>query len=136
MGGVSLDLVYPVGSIYIGLTETCPLEDLGIGEWEKLSEGKVLQTATGTQTLGEEVAAGLPNVTGALYSQFLCMSSERTGALSAPANWNTPRYGYTAGSSGFGSGISMNLSGGNSIYGKSNTVQPPAVLVNIWKRVA
>ena len=66
-----LQTMYPVGSMYIGLTDTCPIANL-FGTWEKVAEGLCLQGTTNEQIAGETVKAGLPNVTGTF------------GALSSP----------------------------------------------------
>ena len=42
----NLQSIYPVGSLYIGTTDTCPIANL-FGTWEKVSEGRVLQGVKG-----------------------------------------------------------------------------------------
>lgn len=127
----SLQAIYPVGSLYIGTTDTCPIANL-FGTWEKVSEGRVLQGVSGSQVAGKTVEAGLPNITGTV-SNFWCggPSGGFSGALYAVGSGT--QYG---GGSSSGNGIGFNASKSNSIYGKSNTVQPPAYLVNVWKRTA
>ena len=133
----NLQSVYPIGSLYIGTTDNCPIANL-FGTWEKVSEGRVLQGADGEQEVGSVVEAGLPNITAE------CDPYEN-GWGNSIAIRNTKGAFYTtttrncinrreAGSSPCGIGFDASRS--NSIYGKSNTVQPPAYLVNIWKRVA
>ena len=56
-----LAMVYPVGSVYISVNNVSPEKFLG-GKWVKISQGRVLQGASGTQTAGTEVSAGLPNI--------------------------------------------------------------------------
>lgn len=60
-----LDTLYPIGAIYIGTMSICPLETLGIGTWQLVSVGKVLQGAgTGFEYLaGASVSASLPTLT-------------------------------------------------------------------------
>lgn len=129
----NLQSIYPVGSLYIGTTDTCPIANL-FGEWEKVSEGRVLQGVSGNQVAGKTVEAGLPNIRGSLYS----VRGSDGLSVSDGALYNT--YGANNGAN---SGLSVpcknilfDASRSNSIYGKSNTVQPPAYLVNIWKRTA
>ena len=125
----NLQAVYPVGSIYIGVTDTCPIAEL-FGTWEKVSSGRVLQGTSGSQKAGNTVEAGLPNITGGLirtnYEQV------PGGALYQEGG----RAQFTDGRGSFGINIGFDASRSNAIYGRSNTVQPPAYLVNIWRRVA
>lgn len=124
----SLQSVYPIGSIYIGVTETCPIAN-SFGTWEKVSEGRVLQGADEEHEAGTTIAAGLPNITGTFYS--------RGGGTEAFID-----NGYVAtnpGGSGTGGQVRLedfNASRSSSIYGSSDTVQPPAYVVNIWRRTA
>ena len=127
----NLQSIYPVGSLYIGTTDTCPIANL-FGTWEKVSEGRVLQGVKGDQVAGTTVEAGLPNIK-ASYCNASRWNRNFSGAF----------YGAGTGIQGFGrdgydnnTSIGFDASKSNSIYGKSNTVQPPAYLVNIWKRTA
>ena len=129
----NLQSIYPVGSLYIGTTNTCPIANL-FGTWEKIEEGLCLQSVKGDQVPGTTVGAGLPPITatwGGAPSAYV--SQFGTGAIQ---NINVSGYcGYDTGG-GQGSGIDFDASRSNPIYGKSDTVQPPAYLVNIWKRTA
>lgn len=127
----SLQSVYPVGSIYIGVTETCPIANL-FGTWEKVSSGRVLQGVSGGQVAGNTVEAGLPNITGNTG-----YGGHEVGTMSGAfysgggsTVWGPNSYGHESHTAYF------NASRSSSIYGKSSTVQPPAYLVNIWKRTA
>jgi hypothetical protein len=125
----NLQSVYPVGSLYIGVNDNCPIANL-FGTWEKVAEGLCLQGATDSQVPGETVEAGLPNITGKFEE------SDR-GHATAGAFYTTS--GATARGDNNGSAgnwINFDASRSNSIYGKSDTVQPPTYLVNIWKRTA
>lgn len=124
----NLQSVYPIGSLYIGINDTCPIANL-FGTWEKVAEGLCLQGATGSQVPGETVEAGLPNITGNFGSGETYYG---TGAFYQ----NGDTSGGTAVGGAKDSKIGFDASRSNSIYGKSNTVQPPAYLVNVWKRTA
>lgn len=133
----SLQSVYPIGSIYIGVTETCPIANL-FGTWEKVSEGRVLQGTAGGQVAGTTVEAGLPNITGSLGF------ADWAGSLNGTSNGALYSV-HTDGSSGltgypFNRGeyrtFGLDASRSSAIYGRSGTVQPPAYVVNIWKRTA
>lgn len=135
-----LSTLYPVGAIYIGTMSTCPLSVLGIGTWVKVSEGRVLQGSNSGHSAGSTIEAGLPNITG-IIGQGDCAAGTynvyRNGCFYS-ANTSTERsYMYDRlanvlnilGDNGFDASLS------NSIYGNSNTVQPPAYIVNIWERI-
>ena len=129
-----IEALYPVGSIYIGTTATCPVASM-FGTWEKVSEGRVLQGASSSQTAGKTVEAGLPNIKGKFTANDITdnvTTPTTSGALYATHD------GARDASNGQNTGWSINFdaSRSNAIYGKSNTVQPPAYLVNIWRRTA
>jgi hypothetical protein len=126
----NLQAVYPVGSLFISTTDTCPIANL-FGTWEKVSEGRVLQGVSGSQVAGETVEAGLPNITGGNALAGLYSPSVKGAFKSAGATGISGRDGQVN-----HQGVSFDASLSNPIYGKSNTVQPPAYLVNIWKRTA
>lgn len=93
---------------------------------------------------GTTVEAGLPNITGSLTSTaasggsgpFRATSNSVTsrGALSTTAISAT-YCGYSK-YDGQEYSIWFNAADSSSIYGSSNTVQPPAYLVNIWQRIS
>jgi hypothetical protein len=57
---------------------------------------------------------------------------EATGALYKTSGIGT----MSVGNIGTNAGLGFDASRSNSIYGNADTVQPPAYLVNIWKRTA
>ena len=136
-----LQTIYPIGAIYIGTTDTCPIASL-FGTWEKISEGRVLQGASETQIVGTTVEAGLPNVNGS----FTCSVSGYDSVLALTnlqgafyQGGSTGQHAYPAIGNGYnrnGTRMHLDASRSNPVYGKSNTVQPPAYLVNIWRRTA
>jgi hypothetical protein len=133
----NLQAVYPVGSLFISTTDTCPIANL-FGTWEKVSEGRVLQGATSSQVPGKTIDAGLPNIKGSMTCKKAGVSNlhvSQSGALYVTSDKS--REGAGANSDGAPCAIwNIDASRSNAIYGKSNTVQPPAYLVNIWKRTA
>ena len=134
----NLQAVYPIGSLYVGITDTCPIANL-FGTWEKVAEGLCLQGATGSQIPGETVEAGLPNLTGSLPTIVNQSIAYGRGRSTISGVFTGKRLGDTQGS---GSGtvnlfnVDVDASQFNPVYGNSETVQPPAYLVNIWKRTA
>lgn len=168
-----LSMVYPVGSVYISVNDVSPEKFLG-GEWVKISQGRVLQGASGTQTAGTEVSAGLPNISvssngehthtrgsmnitgdivvhgsggctvintsrGAFYGTGISSefqhSSDCWGSYSSEGvvNFSADRTWTGSTSSDGAHSHNAYITG---ITGTSTTVQPPALLVNIWKRTA
>ena len=126
----NLQSIYPVGSLYIGTTDTCPIANL-FGTWEKVSQGRVLQGVSGSQVAGSTVNAGLPNITGRFAAENI--QAYQTGAFAV----DDATFARSTGSgSASTKGYNFDASRSSSIYGKSSTVQPPAYLVNIWKRTA
>jgi hypothetical protein len=135
----NLQSVYPIGSLYIGITDTCPIANL-FGTWEKVADGLCLQGAKGSQVPGETVEAGLPNITGAFKSSryddtinWAVVGAE--GAFYDAGNSTNSTTNYSGGAAPTKK-YAFDASRSNSIYGKSDTVQPPSYLVNIWKRTA
>ena len=125
----NLQSIYPVGSLYIGTTDTCPIANL-FGTWEKVSDGRVLQGVSGSQVAGETVEAGLPNITGKFVGGN--QNGNVSGAFVRDGNSNSSQQGTDYKEAQ----MSFDASNSNQIYGNSDTVQPPAYLVNIWKRTA
>lgn len=132
-----LKTIYPIGSIYINSTDVNPSEILGFGTWERVAQDMTLWGTSGNGQVGTTKSAGLPNITGSFVPGSVPSnhSNYAKGAFSGlsstskmvcdAANATNPDYGY-----------SFSASKSNSIYGNSNTVQPPALVVNIWKRTA
>ena len=108
-----------------------PFSSLDFGTWSEVSSGRVLQGADSDHSAGSTIEAGLPNITGT----FTSGSYGNAGFSGAFYNNKTlgdrldgGNYGRT--NSGF------DASRCSSIYGSSSTVQPPAYVVHIWKRVS
>lgn len=83
----------------------------------------------GSNTAGTVKSAGLPNITGTLYLGEGCpriTSSSSSGALSAHIV-SSDYTGFNLDSSKKIDTLYFNASNSNSIYGKSNTVQPPTL---------
>ena len=127
--------IYPVGSIYIGTQSTCPMAIAIPGSsWELLEAGRALWTGDGSNG-NTTIAAGLPNITGSagVYSLQRNASSTQSGAL---YNTGATYYGYGSSTNNTGLTVNINASRSSSIYGNSTTVQPPAYVVNVWRRTA
>lgn len=138
----TLAALYPVGAIYIGTQATCPLATLISGStWELISAGRVLQGADSGHAAGTTIEAGLPNITGAFEFGNISGVTYPVGATRGDGAFVGAKYGSVA-NYGTGSYSSSNqalefyASRSNAIYGNSTTVQPPAYVVNIWRRTA
>ena len=131
---ITLSTLYPVGSIYIGTQNTCPLETLISGStWELVAQNKALWTGDGTNG-NSTINAGLPNITGTFTAgRFGAGSATVSGALYSTGH---PGSNRAANDAGTGVGIGLDASRSSSIYGASSTVQPPAYVVNVWRRTA
>lgn len=129
-----LAALYPVGSVYIGTQNDCPLTTLISGStWVKVSEGRVLQGSDSSHSAGSTIAAGLPNITGTVPDPIGGNAGTWTGAFARGSYAGS----ITASSVDYdGYNISFDASRSSSIYGNSSTVQPPAYVVNIWQRTA
>lgn len=141
-----IEIIYPVGSIYINTTDVNPATILGIGTWERVAQNMSLWGASADGETGTEKTAGLPNITGTLGGSIHVYgyTSTTNGAFSG-----TPTADSSQGHSAYSGNWMLNptfsadrgetkLNGThqNDVYGKSDTVQPPALVVNIWKRTA
>ena len=141
-GGTAPD-PYPVGSIYQSTQATSPAALFG-GTWEEIASDRVLMGASKSHAAGTTVKAGLPNIAGSLSETSNNGKSSpfrgnknaisSIGAL-AVTEVSSPFCGF-AGYEGSAYDISFDASRSNPIYGRSNTVQPAAYYVHIWRRVA
>lgn len=130
---------YPVGSIFQTVSTTSPAALFG-GTWQEIAQNRALMGASYAHAAGTTVEAGLPNITGSVgrfasghHSNEL---DRKQGALSYSGQGNNLGYYSSSGSYGYGYYIDFNASSSNAIYGRSNTVQPAAYYVHIWRRVA
>lgn len=147
-----LQTLYPVGSIYISTSATNPLENL-FGTWTLVAGGCALWTGNGQAGSGTTtnanyqnakanttIQAGLPNITGDfvdLISHDANSMGNATGAFRALARNDNAIHQMSGGASGVSKdGISFDASRSSTVYGRSATVQPPAYVVNIWRRTA
>ena len=128
----------PVGSYFITETEDDPNVLFG-GGWQKLTGRYVLQCSDDNHKAGTTVEAGLPNIAGtATY-----VNSDDMDQTNYPDTgcfyWGIYNYNKTTNIINKGPAkrnLKFSASRSNSIYGRSDTVQPPARIVNVWKRVS
>ena len=123
---------YPVGSIYQSTDPTSPAALFG-GTWEQIASERVLMGASSSHAAGTTVKAGLPNITGSFVADVKKGEHKVSGAFTAgSAIASTGEYSNFSDVYKF----SLDASKSNAIYGRSNTVQPAAYYVHIWRRVA
>lgn len=134
-----LTSLYPVGSIYIGTQNSCPLATLIAGStWTLVGQNRALWGGNGSNG-NSTINAGLPNIKGNFQSRCLHYPTQTPyvkGALYAEGLSDSylQNGGGTDGANNVT--IAFDASRSNSIYGASSTVQPPAYRVNIWRRTA
>ena len=126
--------VYPVGSIYLSANNTNPSTLFG-GAWELISQDRCLMGASNNHRGGTTVEAGLPNITGTFPA-----SLEGGGTFKTSGAFGVDTKGYFGwgidGKDYDNYGLNFNASRCSGVYGNSNTVQPPAYYVYVWKRTA
>ena len=123
---------FPVGSIYQSTDPTSPAALFG-GTWEQIASERVLMGASSSHVAGSTVKAGLLNITGSFVADVKKGEHKVSGAFTAGNEIaSTGEYNNFSDVYKF----SLDASKSNAIYGRSNTVQPAAYYVHIWRRVA
>lgn len=136
-----LSTLYPVGSLYIGTQSICPLETLiPNSTWELVSQDRSLQGSSNSHAANTTINAGLPNITGsfvrtAWFRGGSGASLTVSGAFGHADDRSCTLDGGDGGANSYGT-VNFNASWSNNLYGASNTVQPNAYVVNIWRRTA
>lgn len=129
-----LNAIWPVGSTYIGTQNTCPMAALiPNSTWTLVAQNRALWGGNGSNA-NTTIAAGLPNITASWSGSYFKSpfdSSSGAGTTSGSATFYDGGYSHPGANS-----IGFDASRSNSIYGSSTTVQPPAYIVNIWRRTA
>lgn len=132
----ALEKVYPVGSIYIGTQSTCPMASLISGsQWELVAQNKALWGGDGTNA-NTSIDAGLPNILGTWAANCVTATNSSIATTGALYNTKASKLSSDVVSASASGGIGLDASLSNSIYGNSDTVQPPAYCVNVWRRTA
>lgn len=138
-------LTHPVNSYYTTDDyDDNPIIKYG-GDWKRIEAGRVLWTTTTDGEGGSLVEAGLPNITGELHSRsygqgYSGAITKGTGAFSYKTSGSSVSTDNAeTGNNGTANDLTIfdanNGASVKGIYGNSNTVQPPAVKVYIWKRI-
>lgn len=157
---ILLNMVYPVGSVYMSVNNVSPQSFLG-GTWQAITDGRFVRAsgsnAASVPTIAQIKAGtgiqaeGLPNITGSIASSNSTYGigsnngSTNVGALSG-SGFNKKTSAGTSSSSSYMNKIEFDASLGNStvpdgassgkIYGNSNHVTPKNMSVYMWVRTA
>jgi hypothetical protein len=124
--------VFPVGSIYIGTQETCPLSSLISGStWIKIAGDKVLQSSSSSHAANTTIAPGLPSLS--LWNPY---STTPYGCEKDRIYNVDSTNGNSQNIIGINEDYKLLIKDNYNIVGNSNTVQPPAYVVNVWRRTA
>lgn len=131
-----LDLLYPVGRIIISNDSKAPYSDIGFGTWQEVAKGAFIEGADDSHKAGDNIDAGLPNITGGVHGDEVSRDCAvtTTGAFS----FGGGRGGFSRDYEGYNNlnnGFEFNASRCSSVYGKSDTVQPKAYVSHYWLRV-
>lgn len=130
---------HPVGSPYISDNATSPAELYG-GTWERI-EDCTIWGASDTHPAGTTIEAGLPNIKGGFSFDSYAGDGGWLKVATATGAFYEREAGTGAvaqsGTTGVGPmAVDMDASKSSQIYGASDTVQPPAYCMYIWRRVA
>ena len=109
------------------------------GTWSLVAGDRVLQGSSSNHAANSTISAGLPNITGEISSTTNQMKGSTDPSASGALSINQGSVnaaGYNSASGNSISKISFSAKNSNSIYGNSSTVQPPAYVVNVWRRTA
>ena len=128
---------YPVGSIFQTVSTTSPAALFG-GTWQEIAQNRVLMGAGSGHAAGTTVEAGLPNITGHAGADNLAgfYNVNKPNAYGAFYGGGKSYEWTASGNQNTGKDLCFDASRSNPIYGRSNTVQPAAYYVHIWRRVA
>lgn len=110
---------------------TSPASFIG-GTWERI-EDCTIWGASDTHPAGTKLEAGLPNITGKMSGLYNEMRGESKALYSVEIDNATKT---TSAEWKKGKMLYFDASRSNPIYGASDTVQPPAYCLYIWRRVA
>ena len=132
------ETLYPIDTVYITVSNKNPADILGIGTWSIISENRVLQGVSQDIEAGDLIEPGIPDITG-FHGAWGFNNVGGAFYVAHDLSENIKGGGWTS------TGLRFKASSGetkmdgtiqNNVYGKSNTVQPAAYTVHIWRRIA
>jgi len=126
-----LETIYPIGSLYFGTQTTCPMMTIiPNSTWELVTSNKALWTGDGSNA-NTTIDAGLPNITGGF--EYHVWAQNKTGSFYNGSS-GIKRGGNDVDNGSNDAQTLFDASRSNPIYGNSDTVQPPAYVINVWRR--
>ena len=129
-----LDLIYPIGSIYISVNNVSPGSFIG-GTWTQLNEGEFLVNTKTASLLDTPNAEELPNITGTINDVMMGGSLASAGVFKSTS---LSKYGaaWKTGSGADCIKFIFKASDSSSVYKDSGKVLPKSRNVSIWKRIS
>lgn len=130
-----IDLVWPVGSVYVSMDPDFDPATTWGGVWEVIKEGIFLEATEDNTKVGTEIEAGAPNITGE-FSQSGTNYSAATCDVSGAFKVRSTR-ASSIGNGVYNSGcyIGIDASRSSKVYGKSDTIQPHAIKCKFHRRI-
>lgn len=133
-GYISVDnaiaLLFPIGGLLYIDGDADPNVLYEGSTWQLIGQDRCIMGAGGAHTVGQTVEAGLPNIVGTAGA---VRGLDPSGVI---LNNRNAGFGLVSESIHSAYEIKLDASVASPIYGSSDTVQPPAYFVNIWKRIA
>lgn len=148
-----IDVIYPVGSIYMSMSATNPHDLFGVGTWERISQGRMLlgaddstyeAGATGGEATHTLTAAEMPAHSHGIsnsgdHTHFVYGSDDRNGAgyagdgidTGGNSHFRDRNNRYTTSSAGAHTHTINNAGGG-----AAHNNMPPYLVCYIWQRTA
>lgn len=135
-----LETIYPVGAIYIGTMNICPLSAL-FGTWQLVAQDRVLQGAGTRGSVGTTINESLPNVKGRAADNISAadassLNNSVEGAFYYGELKNASNVYYAGKATNENMALCIDASRSSSTYQDNAPVQQDAYLVNIWQRTA
>lgn len=132
-----IDTFYPIGTVYMSADKSKTKADfpfMRYGAWEEVPANLCVQTGAASEA-GTQREAGLPNITGSFNLMGVQDTEGNTysGAIYRSGLVQSWGKGHTPGEQPT---VALDASRSSSIYGTSDTVQPPAYIVRAWVRTA
>lgn len=143
-----IDMIYPVGSIYVSLDKDFDPNNTWQGTtWEKIKSGIFLEATTDINQVGQEIEAGLPELHA--YFETRTFNGNGINSMTYKDNSSTPpdksmlelqgwfRHNppIETSNNNFGASVAdLRASRENPTYGKSDTNQPHSIRCFVWKR--
>jgi hypothetical protein len=136
----TLDALYPVGSVYLGIQETCPLANLISGsKWELVTSSIITDVETSVDVKGTGKTLGLTNGSNkvGLTVQYSADNYYTSVNVTDSAYDTNVRNSNVSGSSkGYLLGSSFGVDTDPAKSGIVGTLTRTQITTNLWKRVA